>query len=58
MSAERVIVSITEAFENLTDPRIERTRWHELVDIVVIAICGTICGCDSWEDLPRYGKAK
>lgn len=58
VSAERVIVSITEAFENLTDPRIERTRWHELVDIVVIAICGTICGCDSWEDLPRYGKAK
>ena len=51
-------VNITEAFENLTDPRIERTRWHELVDIVVIAICGTICGCDSWEDLPRYGKAK
>ena len=58
MSADRVVVSITEAFETLTEPRVERTRSHELIDIVVIAICGTICGCDSWEDLPRYGKAK
>jgi predicted transposase YbfD/YdcC len=58
VSADRVVVSITEAFETLTEPRVERTRCHDLIDIVVIAICGTICGCDSWEDLPRYGKAK
>ncbi len=58
MSADGVVVSITEAFETLTEPRVERTRYHDLIDIVVIAICGTICGCDSWEDLPRYGKAK
>jgi predicted transposase YbfD/YdcC len=58
VSADGVVVSITEAFENLTEPRVERTRYHDLIDIVVIAICGTICGCDSWEDLPRYGKAK
>ena len=58
MSVDRIVVSITEAFETLTEPRVERTRCHHLIDIVVIAICGTICGCDSWEDLPRYGKAK
>ena len=58
MSAEGVVASITKAFETSTKPRVERTRCHELIDIVVIAICGTICGCDSWEDLPRYGKAK
>jgi len=58
MAAERVVVSITKHFETLTDPRIERTRWHDLIDVLVIALCGTICGCDSWEDLPRYGRAK
>jgi predicted transposase YbfD/YdcC len=58
MSAGKVVVSITKHFETLTDPRIARTRWHELLDILVIALCGTICGCDSWEDLPRYGRAK
>lgn len=58
MTGERVIVSITKHFETLTDPRVERTRWHDLLDVLVIALCGTICGCDSWEDLPRYGRAK
>ncbi|MFN0196547.1 MAG: transposase family protein, partial [Planctomycetaceae bacterium] len=55
MTGERAIVSITKHFETLTDPRVERTRWHDLMDVLVIALCGTICGCDSWEDLPRYG---
>jgi len=53
MSADGVVVSITKAFETLTEPRVERTRHHDLIDIVVIAICGTICGCESWEDLSR-----
>lgn len=58
MSAGTVVVGITRHFETLTDPRIKRTRWHELMDLLVIAVCGTICGCDSWEDLPRYAKSK
>lgn len=58
MSAGTVVVGITEHFEDLTDPRIDHTRWHDLLDILVIAVCGTICGCDSWEDLPRYGESK
>ncbi len=37
MSANCVVVSITEAFETLTEPRVERTRGHDLIDIVVIA---------------------
>ena len=49
---------LTEGFVTLTDPRVSRTRWHKLVDIVMIAVCGAICECNSWEDLPRYGRAK
>ena len=49
---------LTESFANLTDPRVERTRCHKLIDIVMIAVCGAICECNSWEDLPRYGWAK
>lgn len=49
---------LTESFATLTDPRMQRTRWHELVDIVMIAVCGAICECNSWEDLPRDGRAK
>ncbi|HVY87796.1 MAG TPA: ISAs1 family transposase [Hyphomonadaceae bacterium] len=58
MSQERIVVGFAKHFEGLTDPRIDHTRWHDLLDILVIAVCGTICGCDSWEDLPRFAKAK
>lgn len=49
---------VMDGFVNLTDPRMSRTRWHNLQDIVMIAVCGAICDCNSWEDLPRYARAK
>jgi predicted transposase YbfD/YdcC len=45
-------------FEDLTDPRIERTKRHRLSDMVAIALCATICGADSWADVERFGNAK
>jgi predicted transposase YbfD/YdcC len=29
-----------------------------LIDIVVIAICGVICGAETWVDIENFGKAK
>ena len=37
--AAHPIASIEHHFADLDDPRIDRTRLHELSDIVVIAIC-------------------
>jgi hypothetical protein len=42
-------------FENPTDPRIERTRAHELLDIMTIALCAAICGANTWTDVERFG---
>ena len=42
--AEKTGVSLVEHFEDLEDPRIERTKFHQLSDIIVIAICAVICG--------------
>ena len=58
MSTSSAIAKMTESFATLTDHRVERTRHHALIDIIVIALCGVICGCNSWEDLPKYGRAK
>ena len=46
---------IVEYFAALDDPRIDRTKWHKLLDIVTIAICGTICGADNWVDIELFG---
>lgn len=46
-------------FEDLTDPRRKSGNMrHELLDIVVISICGVICGAESWEEIEEYGKMK
>jgi predicted transposase YbfD/YdcC len=31
---------------------------HDLFELVVIALCGTIAGADSWADLERFGKQR
>jgi predicted transposase YbfD/YdcC len=51
-------LAIQTHFADLQDPRIDRTRLHELLDILVIAICGVICGAEGWDDIAKYGRAK
>ena len=47
-----------EHLRQVPDPRIERTRRHELMDILVIALCAVIGGADNWVDVVQFGKAK
>jgi predicted transposase YbfD/YdcC len=49
---------IAEYFAALQDPRVDRTKRHNLLDIITIAICGTICGADSWVDIELFGRCK
>ena len=47
-----------EYFETLEDPRIDRCKRHQLLDIIAIAICAVICGADSWVYIELFGKSK
>lgn len=47
---------ITQHFITITDPRIERSKAHKLIDIIVIAICAVIAGSDSWVEIEEFGK--
>src|SRR3954451_8749937 len=51
-------LSIAHHFADLTDPRIDRSRLHALLDIVTIAICAVVAGADSWDDIEDFGNAK
>lgn len=51
-------LSIQEHFADLPDPRVERTRVHELLDIVTIATCAVLCGADSWVEVELFGTSK
>ncbi len=51
-------ITLLDHFSNLTDPRIDRTKDHKLIDILAIAICGMISGADNWVAMEQYGHAK
>ena len=51
-------VSLVEHFGDLEDSRVERTKFHQLMDIIVIAICAVICGADNWVEIEEFGQAK
>lgn len=57
-SAKKGVGCIEEHFGELKDPRIGRTKRHELLDIVAIAMCAVICGADSWVDIELFGNSK
>ena len=50
--------SIYEYFSELEDPRVDRTKRHKLIDIIIITICAVICGADTWIDIESYGESK
>jgi predicted transposase YbfD/YdcC len=56
--ADSPVSSIHVFFGDLPDPRINRTRSHELLDILTIAICGVVCGAESWVQIELFGKSK
>ena len=49
---------IREPFQGLTDPRMERAKRHNLLDIVALTICAVICGADNWVEIAEFGQAK
>jgi predicted transposase YbfD/YdcC len=52
------IKALERHFGKLHDPRVERTREHKLIDIIVIAICAVICGAEGWTDIENFGNRK
>lgn len=50
--------SIREHFGQVVDPRIERSKQHLLLDMIIIAICAVICGADNWVEIEQFGNDK
>lgn len=45
-------------FISITDPRIERCKKHELIDILLLAISAVLSGAEGWEDIEDFGHLK
>jgi predicted transposase YbfD/YdcC len=45
-------------FRNLHDSRVNRTKDHDLIDILVIGVCTLLCGGETFNDMEDFGKAR
>ena len=51
-------IHLIDHFSQIPDPRLDRKKRHLLIDILVISICGAICGADDWVAIEAFGRAK
>lgn len=58
MPATNLMELFTPYFADLPDPRIDRSKAHDLLDILILALCATLGGANGWADIERFGKAK
>jgi hypothetical protein len=39
---------LLDLFSDISDPRVERTRYHTLIDILTIAVLGVLCSAEGF----------
>jgi hypothetical protein len=50
--------SLVAHLARVPDPRINRNKDHDLVDILVIAVCALLCAAETFNDMEDFGKAR
>jgi len=50
--------ALLASFEDLPDPRVERTRAHRLGDVLVLSVLAVIAGADGWDDIEEWAETR
>ena len=53
-----LLKQLMEAFSPIDDPRCEYKVEHNVLEILVMAICGVMATAESWEDIALYAQSK
>jgi predicted transposase YbfD/YdcC len=51
-------LSLIEHFQDLPDSRVKGRCDHDLLDVLVIAVCTLLCGGSGFDDMADFGRAK
>ena len=52
-----LLFTLIDHFEKIEDPRLNRTRKHDVIDIIAITVMATVSGMKNWIDIVDWGKA-
>ena len=51
-------LNFVDLFSSVEEPRMDRTKRHDLIDILFISVAGTIAGCDGPSDIASFAKTQ
>lgn len=51
-------LGFVDCFSNVEDPRVERTKWHALIEFLFISVAGTLAGCDGPSEVESFAKTQ
>lgn len=54
----RLFQSLEDCFGDLPDPRVVGRCDHLLIDIIMVAVCGVLCGAENWSEVEEFGRSK
>jgi len=54
----RPSLSIRKHFAKLKDPRVPGRTEHRLIDLIAIAVCAVVCGCDDWAEVETFARRR
>jgi predicted transposase YbfD/YdcC len=55
---ESKVPTLLAPFATLEDPRVDRTKRHNLLDILFIALCAVVSGANDCVAMEKFGKSK
>jgi predicted transposase YbfD/YdcC len=55
---ESMVPMLLAPFATLTDPRIDRTKRHNLLDLLFIALCAVVSGANDCVAMEKFGNSK
>lgn len=50
--------TLVDCMSSVEDPRIDRTKSHQLIDILVLSVLAVLCGAEGWEDIEDFGNIR
>lgn len=51
------VIYIVSYFEDMPDPRLDRSKLYPLTDIILLSLIGVLAGADNWVAIEEFGKA-
>lgn len=51
-------MSLSRLFEDMDDPRVVGRCTYPLTEVVLIGICGVLCGAETWTEIEEFGDSK